>query len=418
MKVAVIGAGVIGVTTAYELAAQGHDVSVYERSSSSAEGCSFANAGVISPGYVTPWAKPGMTLHILKHLWRAHSPVRLSHPSWDEVKWLWRWWRACDEDTFVQNRARLLRLSTYSHQRLQRLTERLHLEYDRTPGYMVLLRGEQEHQMVQPSLKIMRDEGLSFKTLSASEARSIEPALNPDTPLAYALHFPNDEVGNCRQFTLLLKNIAESKGVKFHFNASVQALSPSEPRRIRIGTEDPGIVFDGVVVCAGLGSAQLLAPVGLHIPLAAVHGYSVSASVREPLDAPRSGVMDERYKVAISRLGQRVRVSGSAEIGGNARQHHAASVKTLYRVLDDWFPGAARTQDSVQVWKGSRPMLPDGPPVIGPSGIPGVWLNLGHGSSGWALSCGSAKALADSMSGLTPEIDLEGLGIERLKSQR
>ena len=418
MKVAVIGAGVVGVTTAYELAAQGHEVHVYERSSSSAEGCSFANAGVISPGYVTPWAKPGMALHVLKHLWRAHSPVRLSRPSWDEVKWLWRWWRACDETTFSQNRARLLRLSAYSHQRIQHLTERLHLEHDRTSGYMVLLRGEQEHQMVQPSLKIMQDAGLSFKTLNASEARNIEPALNPDTPLAYALHFPNDEVGNCRQFTLLLKNITESNGVKFHFNANIQPLSQSDPLRIRIGIEDPGTHFNGVVVCAGLGSTHLLSPLGVHIPLAAVHGYSVSASVREPLDAPRSGVMDERYKVAISRLGQRVRVSGSAEIGGNARHHHTANVKTLYRVLDDWFPGAARTQDSVQVWKGSRPMLPDGPPVIGPSGIPGIWLNVGHGSSGWALSCGSAKALADSMSGLTPEINLEGLGIERLKLQR
>lgn len=417
MRVAVIGAGVIGITTAYELIEKGHEVTVYERSSSAAEGCSFANAGVISPGYVTPWAKPGMSLHVLTHLWQKHSPVRFSRPSWAEIQWLWKWWQACDKATFDQNRGRLLRLASYSHDRMRLLTERLHLNHDRSQGYLVLLRGEREHEMIKPSLSAMQDAGLSFKMLDAAQARQIEPALNADTPLAQAIHFPNDEVGNCRQLTLILKNIAESLGVKFHFNADIQPLNSQEPRRIRLNPSDPGASYDTVVVCAGLASAPLLSPLGIQLPLAAVHGYSISASVREPLDAPRSGVMDERYKVAISRLGQRVRVSGGAEIGGNLRQHHATSVRTLYRVLDDWFPGAARTQDSVQVWKGSRPMLPDGPPVMGPSGIPGVWLNVGHGSSGWALSFGCARAVADQISGNPTEIDVEGLGLERLKLQ-
>lgn len=414
MKVAVIGAGVVGVTTAYELAEQGHEVTVYERGSAAAELCSFANAGVISPGYVTPWAKPGMALHVASHLWKSHTPVRIFRPNWSEARWLWRWWRACKNTTFIKNRERLLRLSIYSQQRLQSLTQRLHLDYDSTTGYMVLLRDEKDYLLAQPSIDVMRDAGISFQTLTPEQARNIEPALNPSTPLAHALHFPNDEVANCRQFTLLLKNIAESMGVKFHFNANVEPLLGINPKQIRLSPQDPGTSFEAVVICAGLTSTNLLSPLKLNIPLAAVHGYSVSASIREPLDAPRSGVMDERFKVAISRLGQRVRVSGSAEIGGHARQHHSASLKTLYRVLDDWFPGAARTQDSVQVWKGSRPMLPDGPPVIGPSGIPGVWLNLGHGSSGWALSCGSARALADSLSGRQTDVDLEGLGIERL----
>jgi len=151
--------------------------------------------------------------------------------------------------------------------------------------------------------------------------------------------------------------------------------------------------------------------------MAAVYGYSISAPIREPLNAPRSALMDERYKVAISRLGNRVRVAGSAEIGGSLHKHRASSVRTLYKVLHDWFPGAAQnanTGASVQVWKGARPMLPDGPPIIGDSGIPGLWLNLGHGSSGWALSCGSARALADGIAGKSAGIDMEGLGIERL----
>jgi D-amino-acid dehydrogenase len=229
-----------------------------------------------------------------------------------------------------------------------------------------------------------------------------------------AFHFADDEVSNSRQFTLMLKQEAEAIGVKLHLNARVLPLLRSQPTTIRLTQDDAGRNFDAIVMCAGIASASLLAPLGLRIPLAAVHGYSVSAAVREPLDAPRSGVMDERYKVTISRLGQRVRVSGGTEIGGKSSQHHAASLQTLYKVLDDWFPGAARTQENVQIWKGARPMLPDGPPIVGASGVPNIWLNLGHGSSGWALACGSACVIADSIRGRQPEIDLTGFGIERL----
>ena len=148
--------------------------------------------------------------------------------------------------------------------------------------------------------------------------------------------------------------------------------------------------------------------------MAPVYGHSISAHIRESLNAPRSAVMDERYKVAISRLGQRVRVAGSAEIGGSLSTMNPSAVQTLYKVLHDWFPGAVTLQSGVQQWKGARPMLPDGPPVLGASGVPGVWLNLGHGSSGWALSCGSARVVADLVGGRDAGVDLEGLGVERL----
>ena len=175
--------------------------------------------------------------------------------------------------------------------------------------------------------------------------------------------------------------------------------------------------FDAVVLCAGLDSASLLRPLGIRIPLAAVYGYSLSAPLREPLNAPRSALMDERYKVAISRLGNRVRVAGSAEIGGSLDRKRASSIQTLYKVLHDWFPGAAQHSQlgvTVQEWKGARAMLPDGPPIIGNSGLNGLWLNMGHGSSGWALSCGSARALADLMAGKAPDLDMEGLDIGRV----
>ncbi|MBX3587735.1 MAG: D-amino acid dehydrogenase [Ramlibacter sp.] len=419
MKVAVIGAGIIGVTTAYELAADGHDVTVFERRGAAAEETSFANAGVVAPGYVTPWAAPGMPGKVLRYLFSQHAPVKLALPlSGSELAWMWKWWRACRLETYLANRARLQRLAFYSRARLHHLTDGLQLDYDRSPGYMVLLRTERDQQMVQPGLQVLRDAGVAFHEISADETRLVEPALNPDTPFAGAIHLPHDEVGNCRQFALLLKREAEARGVRFAFNTAVVQVDRAHPATLLIANEASPRQFDALVLCAGVASAALLRPLGLKLPVVAVHGYSISAPIREPLNAPRSALMDERYKVAISRLGNRVRVAGSAEIGGAPGAKRAASIQTLYKVLHDWFPGAAQISNTgagVQEWKGARPMLPDGPPVLGASGIPGLWLNLGHGSSGWALSCGSARVLADQMAGRSPEVDVEGLGIERLR---
>ena len=422
MKVAVIGAGIIGVTTAFELAADGHEVTVFERRAAVAEEASFANAGVVAPGYVTPWAAPGMPGKIAGYLLRRHAPVRLTWPlSRQHLAWLWRWYRACDSTTYAANRARMQRLAFYSRARLNEITEHHQFEYDRSRGYMVVLRGENDRKLVQPGLQVLRDAGVAFREIDPDEARRVEPAMSPDISFVGAVHLPSDEVGNCRQFALLLKSQAQSRGVLFEFNHAVDPLDPADPASLNVWTLGEAAParrrFDAVVVCGGVESALLLAPLGLRIPLIPVYGYSISAPLREPLNAPRSAVMDERYKVAIARLGSRVRVAGSAEIGGVAGKKRDASIQTLYKVLQDWFPGAAQlsnTGSGVQEWKGARPMLPDGPPLIGATGIPGVWLNLGHGSSGWALSCGCARAVADLMAHRAPEVDIEGLGVERL----
>ncbi|WP_341913526.1 D-amino acid dehydrogenase [Polaromonas sp. YR568] len=420
MRIAVIGAGIIGITTAWELALDGHEVTVFERRGAAAEESSFANAGVVAPGYVTPWAAPGMPGKVLGQLLGRHASVRLSLPlSGRELAWMWQWWRACRLETYLANRARLQRLAFYSRARLHQITAERQLEYDRGVGYMVLLRAERDGQMVEPGLQLLRDAGIAFRQIGSDEARRIEPALNPDTPLLGAIHLPDDEVANCRQFALLLKADAQRLGVTFEFNTTVAQMDRAHPATFLIAGETAPRQFDAVVLCAGLDSAALLRPLGIRVPLAAVYGYSLSAPLREPLNAPRSALMDERYKVAISRLGNRVRVAGSAEIGGRPDDKSAAAIQTLYKVLQDWFPGAAHTSNTtthVQEWKGVRPMLPDGPPILGASGLPGLWLNLGHGSSGWALSCGSARAIADLVAGQVPEIDLEGLDLSRLKS--
>ena len=422
MKIAIIGAGIIGITTAYELAVDGHEVTVFERCAAAAEETSFANAGVVAPGSVTPWAAPGMPAKVLGNLLSRHAAVKLSLPlTTRDAAWMWRWWRACKLQTYLANRARMQALAFYSRERLHHITAHLQLDYDRADGYTVLLRSEKDSRMVQPGLAVLRDAGIIFSEIDAEAVRKIEPAINPDTEFSGGIHLPQDEVANCRQFALLLKDVARSMGVNFEFNTTVAQLNLARAATDLIVKSNSGQgesrSFDATVVCAGLASSALLKPLGLYIPMAAVYGYSISAPIREPLNAPRSALMDERYKVAISRLGNRVRVAGGAELGGSLASHRASSIQTLYKVLHDWFPGAAQhanTGANVQVWKGARPMLPDGPPVVGPSGTPGVWLNLGHGSSGWALSCGSARALADQIAGRSPDIDMAGLNIGRL----
>lgn len=417
MKIAVIGAGIIGVTTAWELARDGHDVTVFERRIAAAEEGSFANTGILAPGYTAPWAAPGMPFKILRHLLSRHAPVRFSLPlSSHELGWMWKSWRACTGDTYLRNRQSLQNLARYSRSRLQALSAELELEFDRSQGLLVLLRTERDHAQLRPGLQLLRDQGIAHRELKPEEARAIEPALNPDTVFHGALHLPDDEVGNCRQFALLLKNASLARGVQFAFSTTVEQLLPGQGMGVQVAGETQPRHFDAAVLCAGVDSARLLRPLGLKLPLASVYGYSVSATVREPLNAPRSAVMDERYKVAIARLGNRVRVGGGAELGGRPERQRKDALRTLYKVLQDWFPGAALMSSGVQTWKGARPMLPDGPPLLGASGVPGLWLNCGHGSSGWALGCGSARALADLVAGHAPETDLAGFGVERLRN--
>jgi D-amino-acid dehydrogenase len=417
LRIAVIGAGIVGVTTAYELVAAGHEVTVFERRGSVASETSFANAGVVAPGYVTPWAAPGMPWKVMRHLLGRHAPVRLHGlGAWAQLPWIWRWWRACRPAIYATNRAAMQRLARFSQERLNELTQALQLDYEQRRGYLVLLRGERELAMARGGLKLLAEVGVAFELLDAERTRALEPGLNRETALRAAIHLPNDGVGNCRHFAHLLKAEAQRQGARFRFDETVlKVVAGHAPAVLTAAAEER---FDGVVLCSGVESNTLLRPLGLKLPLLPVYGYSVTAPLRHvdghPDLGPRAALMDEKYKVAVSRLGQRVRVAGSAELGGSPTRFNGSALKTLYRVLDDWFPGAA-VQPQAQAWKGARPMLPDGPPVLGASGAAGVWLNLGHGSSGWALACGSARVLAEQIGGRPAPIDLTALGIERLR---
>ncbi len=437
MRVAVIGAGIVGVTTAHELLCDGHEVTLYEQRSSVAVEASFANAGVMAPGYVTPWAAPGMLRKVLGQWGRRDAAVRIAGlPSAALTAWLWRWWRACDPAEHTPNRAAMLALATRSLVRTRALSEALRIDYERARGLLVLLRSERELAGSRAGLRLLAELDVGFHVVDAAVCRRIEPALDASTVLRAGIHLPSAEVGNCRQFALALKAELQRRGVPLKFNQTVERLTPvlaSGPHRMAQGVEVTSWAqapdaesafaftqgtstsgereqerFDAVVVCAALHSHDLLRPLGLRLPLQAVHGYSITLPVRHfeahPDVGPYAALMDERYKVAISRLGDRVRVAGGAELGGLLTQHASAPIATLHRVLQDWFPSAAQP-GRAQTWKGARPMLPDGPPAIGASGVPNVWLNTGHGSSGWALACGSAELVADALAGRPPSMD-------------
>ncbi|WP_119287128.1 D-amino acid dehydrogenase [Azohydromonas sediminis] len=429
MRVAVIGAGIVGVTTAYELARDGHEVAVFERRTSVASEGSFANAGVVAPGYVAPWAAPGMPAKVLRHLFGRHAAVRFA--GWPDAalaRWLWRWWRECAPARYAVNRARLHRLAAYSRERLDALTDELGLDYERARGYLVLLRTPRDVERAQPGLALLREVGARHECLDAAGCRRVEPGLNGDTPLAGGIHLPDDGVGNCRQFAHAVKQVAQRRGVQWHFGCEVLAVTPGARPQLtlrRVAPQDGvaapphALDVDAVVLCSALGTLPLLRPHGARLPMAPVYGYSITAPLRDldaqALGAPRAALMDETFKVAISRLGQRVRVAGGAELGGSLEQLRPQPFATLHKVLDDWFPGAAQTAQA-QRWKGARPMMPDGAPLLGASGLPGVWLNAGHGSSGWALACGSARVVADLIAGRECAIDTDGLGLARYRA--
>ena len=424
MRIAIIGAGIVGVTSAHELAVDGHEVTVYERHSSVASETSFANAGVIAPGYVTPWAAPGMPLKVLRHMFGRHAPVRFGGANvLAQLPWIWRWWRACHPAVYQANRGRLYQLAQFSSQRLHALTLAFNLEYEQARGVLVLLRNARDLAQAQASLRMLRELQVGFELLDAAQCQQLEPGLNSAMPLQAGISLPKDEVGNCRQFAHLLKAQAQRHGARFLFQHEVMSLSAGTSPRLQsrnlAGHATAESAFDAVLLCTGHQAPRLLESLGLMLPIAPVYGYSVTAPLSQselPTSrGPRGAVMDEKFKVAISRLGQRIRVAGSAELGGTPGQMNTAALRTLYKVLDDWFPGAARLSQA-SAWKGARPMLPDGPPVLGPSRCPGIWLNLGHGSSGWALACGSARVVADLMAGREPAIDVSGLGPQRLKA--
>jgi D-amino-acid dehydrogenase len=423
MKIAIIGAGIVGVTSAYELAADGHQVTVLEQRSSVAAEASFANAGLIAPSCAALLAESNRPSGAMAAL--------LHHPSaarGDTLRWLWQRRRSAQAEIRLRNRARLHQLALYSHERLQTLRHELQLSYERQEGLTLLLRSARELRRAQPMLAALNQLEVKHRVLDAAQCRALEPGLNEAMEIHAAIHFAQDEVGNCREFAHLLRIEAQRLGVQFHFNTAATHIDAGHQPRVQYESLAPAPdgsparrtegLFDAVLVCAGNGSRSVLGELGIKLPMVPIWGHTITAPLRRieahPELGPASALLDTRYGVTISRMGQRVRVSGGAALDGRSSAAEAPMLAKLHKVLHDWFPGATVTEHA-QHWKGGQPTLPDGLPVLGPSGHPGIWLNLGHGASGWTLACGSARLLADQIGGQACAIDAEGLDISRLR---
>ena len=420
MRIAVIGAGIIGVTSAYELAAAGHDVIVFEQGSSIAAEASFAHAGLDGAGCATVWSPLAVAGGLVGLTVRGRLPAALPLGSPGSAGWTLKWLRENRGAAQSEIHERQHRLATYSSACTTELTQSLHLDYERSSGVTVVARRAGESQRLLAAVAVLGQLGVRHRQLTADECRLLEPGLNPRAALYAAVHLPDEGAGNSREFAHLIKQQAQRQGARFAFNAQVLAIQPGARPELTVarGPQRQQESFDVVVVCAGLNSTRLLAPRGLKLPLIGVAGVSVTAPLR--LDevqthlGPTSVLLDPRRGVSIVRAGNRLRASGGARVGAMSRTHETAALKLLYRSLDEWFPGAARTGQAQQ-WQGNTPALPDGLPVIGRSGLDGVWLNLGHGSAGWTMSCGSARVLSALIAGVAAEIDTAGLTIDRFR---
>jgi len=418
MKTIVLGGGVIGVATAFYLVQHGCKVTLIEREPDVALGTSFGNAGVIAPGYVTPWAAPGMPAKMLKHVFQPASPL-IFRPTLDPAQWRWiaQWLRECKLERFRVNKQRMQRIAYYSSECLREFRSRHPFDYGRSQGYLQLFRSEHDVELAQPALAVLRDAGIAYREVSAKQCVDIEPGLRwaRATPVS-GIHFPDDEAGDCARFTRELRAICERHGVRFRFDTRVTSLEVAGGVVRGVGMQSEGGMqiepADAVVVALGVDSAALLAPLGVKVPLYPVKGYSATLPIIDDEKAPRAVLMDESLKTAITRFGDNLRVAGTAELGNREATLREQALQTLMKVLADWFPHAA-TPTSAHFWVGRRPMTPDGAPLLGPSGIGNLWLNVGHGSTGWAMSMGSARVVADLIAQRKPEIDLEGLTLAR-----
>ena len=415
MKIIILGSGVIGTTSAYFLAKAGHDVTVVERQSGAGLETSFANAGEISPGMAAPWAAPGVPLRALLWLFMRHSPLVI-RPQRDPAMWRWmaQMLGNCNVERYQANKARMVRLAEYSRDCLVALRGATGIAYDaRTKGTLQVFRDQRQFDEAAHDIAVLERYGVPYALLDGAGCELAEPALaRVRGRILGGLRLPADETGDCFKFTQALAAMALELGVKFRNGVQVTSVRADGERIHGVVTSQGELMADAFVVAMGSYSPLLLRPLGVKIPVYPVKGYSITMPVVDPSGAPESTVMDESVKVGITRLGERIRVGGTAELAGydtTLRQERRAP---LERAVSELFPhGGDLTQATF--WCGLRPMTPDGTPVIGATPYRNLFLNNGHGTLGWTMSCGSARVLADIVSGRAPDISLEGLSMTR-----
>jgi D-amino-acid dehydrogenase len=417
MRVLILGGGVIGATAAYELAGDGHQVTLIERQGGPALETSFANAGEVSPGYSAPWAGPGVPLKAIRWLLMHHRPLVLRpHFDWNLVGWVLAMLRNCTAARYEINKSRMVRLAEYSRDCMVALRASTGIRYDeRTLGTLQLFRTQKQLDGTASDTAILDRYGVAYQRLDREGCVEHEPALaRVRDKFVGGLRLPGDETGDCFKFTNRIAEMATARGARLRFGISIESLLTDGKRITGIVTDHGRMQADAYLVALGSYSPRLLAPLGVRVPIYPVKGYSITLPITDPGGAPESTVMDETHKVAVTRLGDRIRVGGTAELAGYSMQLHEARRRTLLHVVGDLFPGggdAARAE----FWCGLRPMTPDGTPIVGGTEVANLWLATGHGTLGWTMAAGTARVISDLISGRAPAIDLAGLTIARYR---
>ncbi len=414
MRVVILGSGVVGVASAWYLAQAGHEVTVIDRQPGAALETSAGNAGQISPGYAAPWAAPGVPLKAVKWMFQRHAPlaIRLDGSRF-QLEWMWQMLRNCDMRHYQQNKSRMVRIAEYSRDCLKQLREATGIRYEgRQGGTLQLFRTAQQYESAAKDIAVLQQAGVPYQLLEADQLASVEPALAATRhKLTGGLRLPNDETGDCQLFTQRLAEMAAAAGVQFRFNTEVNHLLRDGNHIYGVKCGEEVVKADAYVLAFGSYSTTLLRNI-LPIPVYPLKGYSLTIPLKDEAGAPVSTVLDESYKVAITRFDQRIRVGGMAEIVGYNNQLLPARRETLELVVRDLYPRGGAIEQAT-FWSGLRPMTPDGTPIVGRTPLKNLFLNTGHGTLGWTMACGSGQLLADIISGKTPAIAADDLSVMR-----
>ena len=415
MRVMVLGSGVIGTTSAYYLARAGFEVVVVDRQDGPALETSFANAGQVSPGYASPWAAPGIPLKAIKWLLQRHAPlaIRLTGDI-GQYLWMAQMLRNCTASRCAVNKERMVRLSEYSRDCLDELRAETGISYEgRTLGTTQLFRTQAQLDGAAKDIAVLEQSGVPYELLDRAGIARVEPALAAVTgKLSGALRLPNDQTGDCQMFTSKLAEMAKQLGVQFRFGQNIQRLDAVGDRLNGVWIDGKLEQADHYVLALGSYSPQLLKPLGIKAPVYPLKGYSLTVPITNPAMAPTSTILDETYKVAITRFDQRIRVGGMAEIAGFDLGLNPRRRETLEMITSDLYPQGGDLSRA-EFWTGLRPATPDGTPIVGATRLRNLFLNTGHGTLGWTMACGSGRLLADLIAKKRPQISAAGLDISR-----
>ncbi len=407
MRIAIVGAGLLGVASAYYLAKEGHEIIVLDRQSAPARETSFANASLLTPNHSFSWAAPGAPWLLLKSLWQADSGLRFKpHMNGQLLDWGLRFLRNCTPGRYRANTLAKTRLCFYSMAETDQVTRETGIDWQRdTHGVLYLFRDRHELELNDTDLGLLREVGAAITPISWDEVVALEPGLaHARSKFAGALHGTTDEVGDARRFTEGLAEIARAHGVTFRFSTTIDGLEREADRVTALNTSSGPVKADAFVLAAGSYSPRLARQAGLHLPIYPVKGYSMTAPVGDADQAPRTGGLDEGTLVAFARLGDRVRMTSVAEVGGYDTSFRPENFTKILATGRELFRDGIAL-DRAEHWACLRPATPDGPPYIGPTPVRNLWLNTGHGYLGWTMCCGSARLLADQMAGRQTELD-------------